>query len=457
MLDEGCVYDAPIVLKTSGAVLDCRGALIDLRRRHRFGIEIGVEAGVRDVTVRNCRIANAANSGVVVGWQSPASVREKKYTEEERYVAATQRVTLDNVTSTDNDIAGIYVLAYSQDVRITGSRLSRNAGVGVYIGPQSMRTTVEDSELSANGLGSPRHERRGLGRREGVAIDASSDNVIRRNTFRGNGGAVYLYKNCQEMVSGHGRNFKRTKPSERNRIEDNKIQGSLIGVWAASRQSRILASSDCGDPYYGEGNYVLDRAPGNIIARNTFTDVGVAAVIEDDRNRFVDNIISGAANSCAVVGTGPRSEKLGRPVVDVVVARNRCQSAQDLDVSWRPYSRTGANMRGYSPGRFQSVFRDIRVVPAGAGALRGSRPPSRPVTRLFGKTDRTSAVFIVCSRRRPSVACSGTGASDDGGVDQGDPASRGHAARVRRPGSCGRLRPPLVLIRLGHSSGALAA
>ena len=329
VLDEGCVYDAPIVLKTSGAVLDCRGALIDLRRRHRFGIEIGVEAGVRDVTVRNCRIANAANSCVVVGWQSPASVREKKYTEEERYVAATQRVTLDNVTSTDNDIAGIYVLAYSQDVRITGSRLSRNAGVGVYIGPQSMRTTVEDSELSANGLGSPRHERRGLGRREGVAIDASSDNVIRRNTFRGNGGAVYLYKNCQEMVSGHGRNFKRTKPSERNRIEDNKIQGSLIGVWAASRQSRILASSDCGDPYYGEGNYVLDRAPGNIIARNTFTDVGVAAVIEDDRNRFVDNIISGAANSCAVVGTGPRSEKLGRPVVDVVVARNRCQSAQD--------------------------------------------------------------------------------------------------------------------------------
>ncbi len=329
VLDEGCVYDAPIVLKTSGAALDCRGALIDLRRRHRFGIEIGVEAGVRDVTVRNCRIANAASSGVAVGWQAPASVREKKYTEEERYAAATRKVTLDNVTSTDNDIAGIYILAYSQDVRITGSHLSRNAGVGVYIGPQSMRTTVEDSELGANGLGSPRHERRGLGRREAVAIDASSDNVIRRNTFRGNGGAVYLYKNCQEMVSGHGRNFKRTKPSERNRIEDNTIQGSLIGVWAASRQSRILSSSDCGDPYYGDGNYVLDRAPDNIIARNVFSDVGVAAVIEDDGNRFVDNVISGAASSCAVVGTGPRSEKLGRPVVDVVVARNRCQSGRD--------------------------------------------------------------------------------------------------------------------------------
>jgi len=329
VLDGGCVYDAPISLTTSGVTLDCRGALIDLGRRHRFGVEIGVAAGVRDVTVRNCRIANATNSGVVVGWQSPASVREKKYSADERYASATRNVTLDNVTSTDNDVAGIYVLAYSQDVRITGAHLSRNAGVGIYIGPQSVRTTVEDSELASNGLGSPRHPRRGLGRREGVAIDSSSDNLIRRNTLRGNGGAVYLYKNCQEMVSGHGRNFKRTMPSERNRIEDNRIEDSLIGVWAASRQSRILSSSDCGDPYYGDGKYVLDRAPNNVIARNVFSDVGVAAVIEDDGNRFVDNVISGASGSCAVVGTGPRSEKLGRPVADVVVAGNRCRSEKD--------------------------------------------------------------------------------------------------------------------------------
>ena len=36
-----------------------------------------------------------------------------------------------------------------------------------------------------------------------------------------------------------------------------------------------------------------------------------------------------ASGSCAVVGTGPRSEKLGRPVTDVVVAGNRCRSEKD--------------------------------------------------------------------------------------------------------------------------------
>ncbi|HEY0292309.1 MAG TPA: right-handed parallel beta-helix repeat-containing protein [Hansschlegelia sp.] len=328
LLEPGCVYDAPIVLKTSGVTLDCRGALIDLARRHAFGVEIGVDASVSGVTVRNCRIANATSSGIVVGWRSPASVREKRYTATARYEAATRDVTLDNVVSSGNEIAGVYVLAYSQDVRITGSRLTGNAGVGVYIGPHSLRTTVEGSEIAANGLGSPRHVRRGLGRREGVAIDSSSDNVIRRNTFRGNGGAVYLYKNCQEAASGHGRNFKRIMPSERNRIEDNSIQGSLIGVWAASRQSRILTSSDCGDPYYGDGRYVLDRAPNNVIAGNIFSDIGVAAVIEDDGNRVVNNDIA-ASDSCVVVGTGPRSEMLGRPVLNVSVSGNHCRSEGD--------------------------------------------------------------------------------------------------------------------------------
>ena len=164
---------------------------------------------------------------------------------------------------------------------------------------------------------------------EGVAVDGSSDNVIRRNRIVGNSaGGVFLYTNCGENVHSDPTNWLDHRyGAEHNLIADNVIAGDGTGVWVASRMGENVYPMDCSDAPYVSGPLkaiTLDRAPDNTVRGNLIAGADFGVRVEDDHatvtgNRFLS---SNAADYAVVVGTPYRTSALAKPVSHTVVARN---------------------------------------------------------------------------------------------------------------------------------------
>lgn len=306
-------------IRQSGTTLDCQGAIIDGQNKVRTGLRIVSDGKtpLHDVTVKNCHFKNFKTSGVRIYWQGNDTLK-LKYSTEERYRLAPQRITLLNITAEDTAMSAVYVDDYVSDVLIDGLTSRRAGGTGLYLEHHSRRTTVQNSLFEKNGF------RQGRGIREGLAIDSSMDNVIRNNIFKGNAkGGVFLYKNCGEQFSA-GKSVLRTDYASRNLIEGNAFIDMPRGVWIASRQSRNLSKWDCGDtPLDDSKTYYEDFARYNTVKANRFCGVADPVVVEDNHNTVTDNRYDKAQQKFLTITHPPRERLRGQPVVGTVQSNNQ--------------------------------------------------------------------------------------------------------------------------------------
>ena len=78
-------------------------------------------------------------------------------------------------------------------------------------------------------------------RREGIAVDGSSEHVISGNDINDNAfGGIFLFKNCWEHAADEPNSRPRTEYASDNVITDTHFRDQPFGLWVAARQSRDL-------------------------------------------------------------------------------------------------------------------------------------------------------------------------------------------------------------------------
>ena len=333
-LTQQCDYaDVTFRVIASDVTLDCGGALLQPRdQAPRVAIE--VLGSIHDVVVRNCRI-RGHHRGVDVRREMPAAEATEMRDTYRRLAAdptaqrealllldeaarsrAPHDVLIEQVSVRDTGHVGVYLHPFVHHVRIrdvvvTGVRL----GPGVYLDGGSRRVEIDGGCFAGNA-------------REGVAIDASAQNVIRRSRFEANGeGGVFLYKNAFEAPTRH---LPRTQHSRDNLIEGNVFDREKRGVWVGYRASANYAQTtlEWGDPIVYRDDEVIyraDYAEHVTIVGNHFVENAVDAVlIEDDHAIVLDNRFTGnpSRNDVAVVVGSRGRWRSGRPVYGATVRHN---------------------------------------------------------------------------------------------------------------------------------------
>ena len=336
-LDASCTYTGGFKIVASDVTLDCRGALVRHTARdgvHAIEVSVGVNSNLENITIRNCHIegfAHAIDLSRDGANQLPAGHEYDHYL---------RNVSIVDTTVRDTYQVGIYVHPY-----VTGTTLRRvtvtvAASTGVYLDEGSRGARIERSVFIGNGFveNGPggnttnfaglvvRHWGPG---REGIAVDGSSDNIIRHNWFAGNSaGGVFLYTNCGENVHTDPANWLEHRfGAEHNLIADNVIAGSGTGVWVASRMGENVFPMDCSDAPYVSGplqSITLDRAPYNTVRGNTIVGADFGVRVEDDHASIISNnfFAPNATEYAVVVGTPYRTAALGEPVSHTVVRQN---------------------------------------------------------------------------------------------------------------------------------------
>lgn len=315
-LDQSCTYKGSTIITASNVTLDCRGAQITGEGAKGPLVQVRGR-GLQNVTVKNCRLINSPANGLRVASDLNAKALDAIPKVEDRYAAAPSNILVENVTVSNSEASGIYVDAYVSRTTIRKATVEGAGSVGIYLEQSSADNTIEDSTLRRNGFGSKAKPRKGIARREGIAVDSSARNTIRNNQFDHNAaGGIFLYKNCGEKNGVH-----RWQSSEKNTISGNTFSSEEIGVWVASRQSRDLSSWGCSDKPYTSGIY-LDSAKDNTISGNKFNGVLAGIKIEDNGTQILNNTLTSFI--CLTVGSKPRNQHLKQPVEGTVVVGNNC-------------------------------------------------------------------------------------------------------------------------------------
>lgn len=243
-------------------VIDCGGTL-------RGSLD------VRDscVTVRNCRFSGSLR---VYGPAASANGIDVSWSRSDHYVAelrdsAPWGVTVEDCAFETTGGIPVYLgpgVTFTTLRRLTIGGPSRS--VLVYLGAETYGTTIDQCDLDAS-----------KAKREAIAIDASSHNVIRDSTITG--GGVYLYRNSgEDGVTRH-------ETPRGNVIQDNVFRDANTAVWLSSRDDDWKAYSYLDDHQCGWGSCVSNwsHARDNEVVDN---DLGGGRVIEGDSAH--DNIIA---------------------------------------------------------------------------------------------------------------------------------------------------------------------
>lgn len=142
--------------------------------------------------------------------------------------------------------SGVFVESGSHHNTIQRGDIKAGA-VGIYLEHASHHNHVLLNRIHDCGYWSDQEHlpfrlpRFGWERREGIAVDASTDNVIERNVLRDNAFAgITLYKNCGEYGQA-----KRQQGANNNVIFENVIEGSRVKVWNKAREWRDLVAWGC--------------------------------------------------------------------------------------------------------------------------------------------------------------------------------------------------------------------
>ncbi len=250
-LDRNQVIEKTIVLsgpEASGVEIDCNGARLTGGRTHgrKSSIEIrsAEPSGDRsdlsrwrrpeNIEIRECRleggirIVSMANGGNDV--HARPSSRRAGHPARAR-AAAPRNITLRDLTIEGQGWTPLYVSQGVTRVRLLDSEIRGLAeSVAIYLDAESGHNEIRGNTIH------PRTTRREL-----IAIDGSSDNLIVNNRFSSlNHGGIYLYRNCGERGT-----VRHTTPT-RNRILNNifyynKYDGSKPAVYLGSRDGSASA------------------------------------------------------------------------------------------------------------------------------------------------------------------------------------------------------------------------
>ena len=197
---------------------------------------------------------------------------------------------------------------------LRGLDITRAGSTGVYLEAGSKDNVVEDRTIAFNGYkevkpeGQPfvingvefRYQSTG---REGIAVDGSRNNIIRRNA----------------------QHWERWYGADDNLIENNVITTGPTGIWVGSRMAENTFPMDCSDPtYVTNPSVALDEAANNVIRGNALGYLSYGSRVEDDGTRVEGNTFaSGVGPALAVVvGTKYRTTELDRPVEGTVLTAN---------------------------------------------------------------------------------------------------------------------------------------
>lgn len=401
VLDPSCTYTAGFDVTASHVTLDCAGALIRSTGTSGIGILVHAPADVEltDVTVTGCRIEGFLNNLRVRrdGFGSLVHGHE--------YDHPTSDIAITDSDFTGSRGVGLYVDAFVSDVTIADNAFHETGSSGIYLETGSRQNRIERNVLSHNGgiengtggeqlqLGGSTVWYWGTGR-EGISVDGSYDNAIVDNRFTSNSaGGILLYKNCGED-EGSPSWIPRLFPSTGNRIEGNTFTDERTGVWVASRMGENTLPMNCSDPAYVERpglRVTLDRAPGNTIVGNAFTDVTYGVRVEDDDTTVADNRFTASSpdHHAVIVGTPYRTEALDRPVAGTVLTGNVASiTGNDSPYRWvhgqvrttvtgnSALGRATGICEGEPPPRSLFVM-VIAVAPANPD---GSKPPTPDLT-----------------------------------------------------------------------------
>lgn len=362
-LDPACRYDETIELAHSQTTLDCRGAVIAPTNNNG----IVVTGDVTDVRIQDCWLEGASLRVV-------PPKRKPDETDDALRARSPRNVVLSHVSVKSAQSSGIFVGPVVENVTVESSVVDDSTSVGIYLEYGTRHLTMRGNLLRKNGIsGKGGVTRTEWTRREGIAVDASAENVIEDNRFEDNGfGGVFLYKNCWEHHSTASNSLPRTQHARGNVIRRNTFVGMPFGVWIASRQARDLGAWDCGDPttypnpitltdafpasypkfrstiparYDYSDEYIIaqldgrpclggclpartaiyiwpDFAEDNVVEENVFERISMAGVrVEDDRATIRKNTFVGDFDY-VYVGTPFRARYLGKPVADTVVSDN---------------------------------------------------------------------------------------------------------------------------------------
>ncbi|MFO0726207.1 MAG: right-handed parallel beta-helix repeat-containing protein [Myxococcota bacterium] len=187
-----------------------------------------------EVSIDGCQVFGAINLGTAGGNIRSLSSRSQLDTQNAQHTLRTQAVAVRGVHLSHLRIEaspelGISNLVYFQQgvsaSSLTDSTLSGQvSGVTLYLAPEGTGNSIERNRFDVAHAD---------GAREIIAIDGSSNNVIRGNSFRHlDDGGIYLYRNCGEEGG------TRHQTPSGNEISDNDFfyHGSLsASVWVGRR------------------------------------------------------------------------------------------------------------------------------------------------------------------------------------------------------------------------------
>jgi hypothetical protein len=341
MLDSSCIYHQAFTIKASDTTLDCQGAQIVGTDQYL----VTVAGTIENVTVTNCHLVGG----------NGAAVRPPKQKAGETDEALRQRspsnVVFSNLHITQSTNVGMYIHHHVVGATIKDSVIVGNSSAGVYMSPYGRGSLVQNNLIQDNGHTKPDGiPRIGWYRREGVAIDGSSEHIIEGNHFDNNAfGGVLLYKNCWEHHSTDPDSTPRLEHAHSNVIRNNTFSRMPFGVWVAARQSRDLDEMDCGDPTpysnpivllgffhpsYGsyKSSYATtylpwvsvwpDYAEKNVVEGNVFQEIELGGVrVEDDETRVTGNLFLGSFDY-VFVGAPFRAKLDNHPALDTVITGN---------------------------------------------------------------------------------------------------------------------------------------
>jgi len=449
-LRRGCVYDQSFRIWTSNTTLSCDGAVL----RAREGYALTVTGDVDGVTVQDCYVEGG--QGVAVRVLN----RRDGETDDALRARAPREVVLRRLHVSGSDNVGVYLHQHTIGVTVRESIIEGNSSAGAYLAPYGRGHRLLDNRIADNGHVTPEGRPRvGWYRREGVAVDASSEHLIEGNDIIGNAfGGVLLYKNCEEHAAENPDSRPRTEHARAVVIRGNRFADQPFGVWVAARQSRDLSQMGCGDPTPYDNPLVTtaiyhptyreyasaytdfelpwvsvwpDFAEDAVVERNTFERIERGGVrVEDDRARVAGNLFVGDFDY-VFVGAPFRARLAGQPVADTLIVDNSYASLV------QPPAADFAARLALIPGEHTGtrLERNHRACAFGAGWLRhgeattastdacASLPRCRDGAIVTGVADDCDATSDAGPGDDPDAAGDDEGGNASDTVEDGGPAA----------------------------------
>lgn len=356
-LPPGCYFEKVTVRITApNVVYDCNGSVfngLSIKERHGFGepydkmdepkfdgiIISGSERNkkqrMENVTIKNCQLVNYVNAVSVtynLTTHTKDLLRAGKFNEDNIRKFSPRNISLVDSKLLNSHKHAIFLHRYVTGFSLRNSEIKGSGNSAVYLEAGTKRSEFLGNVFEGNGFSSysqktrERSARRtALSRREAIAIDSSTHNVIKHNVFRENGdGGIYLYKNCWEHAK-KPEQLPRTDGADYNRIESNNFVDETVGIWIGERADRDLSAFECGDPIFsrkGSKEFYRDYASHNIIQKNSFDKVGVGVNVQADNNTVSENIFENVAPDKSIISGSQIRLEEKQPITGNLIGGN---------------------------------------------------------------------------------------------------------------------------------------